>query len=276
VTLFIAYATAPATQETSHWLNDALGELALALVVALAFGALGGLVIAVAARRGWTYGTSVEIAITALVLGAFLGAQAIGGNAFVAVFVGGLIFGLVTRGQLAAPVEFVEGFGTFLSVLVWGGFGAILVTETLGSDMLGRPIGFAVLALTIGRMLPVALALLGSRLRWDTTLLMGWFGPRGLASVVFVLLAAQEFEHAGRSTETLIAVATWTILLSVIAHGLSAEPLARLYGRRLAAAHRDHPELADLPELREPRSIFRTREGGRGTRHADRDPLDQT
>ena len=75
-------------------------------------------------------------------------------------------------------------------------------------------------------MVPVALALRGVGLRRDTVSLMGWFGPRRLASVVFTLMALERFQEASRPVDTLIAAATWTILLSVLAHGLSAMPLS--------------------------------------------------
>jgi NhaP-type Na+/H+ or K+/H+ antiporter len=103
---------------------------------------------------------------------------------------------------------------------------------------------------------PVALSMIGTRLRFDTLALMGWFGPRGLASVVFTLLAFLRFEEAGHPIDTLVAVAVWTILLSVVAHGVSAQPLAAWYARRLEAASGTPVELADMSELRQRRHIL--------------------
>ena len=105
-------------------------------------------------------------------------------------------------------------------------------------------------------MAPVALALRGVGLRRDTVSLMGWFGPRGLASVVFTLMALERFQEANRPADTLIAAATWTILLSVVAHGLSATPLSAWYARRLAAAKEPLVELAGMSELRQRRSVL--------------------
>ena len=107
----------------------------------------------------------------------------------------------------------------------------------------------ALLSLTVIRMIPVAISMLGTRLRADTILLMGWFGPRGLASVVFTLMAYESFHEASRSFDTLAAVAAWTILLSVVLHELSAVPLANWYSRRLETAAASAPELLDMPEL---------------------------
>lgn len=99
------------------------------------------------------------------------------------------------------------------------------------------------------RMVPVATALAGVGLRRDAVAFMGWFGPRGLASVVFTLIAVEELHGAGSLPEAITELATWTILLSVLAHGLSAGPLAGIYGRRVRAAG-DIPELAKAPEPR--------------------------
>ena len=118
-----------------------------------------------------------------------------------------------------------------------------------------RPVLYALLSLTIVRMLPVALSLLGARLRPDTVGFIGRFGPRGLASVVFTLIAFEELggEQLARS---LTEVTTWTILMSLVAHGLSAGPLGAWYGRRLEAAPADTPELeAAAPTRFRKRSI---------------------
>ena len=103
---------------------------------------------------------------------------------------------------------------------------------------------------------PVALAMLGAGLRRDTIAIMGWFGPRGLASVVFTLLALVDFQSAGRSADTLILAATWTILLSVMLHGLTAAPFSSWYARRLAATQPPPAELAGVSDLRPRRSAL--------------------
>ena len=108
---------------------------------------------------------------------------------------------------------------------------------------------YAVVSLTLVRMVPVAAALAGAGLRRDTVAFMGWFGPRGLASVVFMLIAVEELHGSGAVADGILEIATWTILLSVVAHGLSAGPLALEYGRRLHEVG-DIPELAEAPEPR--------------------------
>jgi NhaP-type Na+/H+ or K+/H+ antiporter len=105
---------------------------------------------------------------------------------------------------------------------------------------------YALLSLTVIRMVPVAVALTGAHLGWPTVSFVGWFGPRGLASVVFALLALEEL---GKTALPLVSVIAITVLMSVIAHGVTAEPLADRYAARLAreAAGPAHAESPELP-----------------------------
>ena len=161
---------------------------------------------------------------------------------------GGILFGYATRERLHVATEFTETSGTLLSLFVWAVFGANLVPPQLQAF---TPLAllYALLSLTVIRLIPVAISLIGVRLRPDTTLIMGWFGPRGLASVVFALMAYESFHEAGRGSDLLADTAAWTILLSVVLHGISAVPLANWYARRLKTADATIPELAKLPEL---------------------------
>jgi NhaP-type Na+/H+ or K+/H+ antiporter len=109
---------------------------------------------------------------------------------------------------------------------------------------------YAFLSLTIIRMIPVAIGLLGTRLRSDTVLMMGWLGPRGLASIVFLIMPNEASHEAEVSTEFLLATVSWTILLSVLLHGISALPLANWYGKRMEKASPDSEELKEMRELR--------------------------
>ena len=135
---------------------------------------------------------------------------------------------------------------------MWFAFGFIAVPLLV--ENVGWPeIVFAVLALTLLRMVPVALALLGTGFKAPTVAFVGWFGPRGLASVVFTLLAAEGLELDADLTRVIAAICL-TVLLSVLAHGLSADPLARRYG---AWVERTRPtqELLGATEPRSRRSL---------------------
>jgi sodium/hydrogen antiporter len=248
VTLFIALAAAEEGIGEQAWGTAALKQIGLAIVAAIVVGYLGGKLLAFATDHGWTSKVSQQIAILALALLAYIGAVSIGGNGFVAAFVAGILFGAATRRRLEASGRFTETLGLSATFLVWSLFGALFVGQLLTHELSAQPILYAILSLTVIRMVPVAIALAGTHLRPATVAFMGWFGPRGLASVVFTLIALEELEHGG-SGETLVETATWTILLSVVLHGISAPPLAARYGASIGRAG-DTPEKAPAGEPR--------------------------
>jgi NhaP-type Na+/H+ or K+/H+ antiporter len=246
VTLFIAIVAAEEGLADTAWGLEALKQIGLAIVAAVVVGYLGGKLLAFANERGWTSDVSEQIAILALALLAYQGAVTIGGNGFIAAFAGGILFGAATRRRLAEPVQFTETLGLSGSFLVWTIFGALFVGALLTHDLSAQPILYAILSLTVIRIVPVAIALIGTHLRPTTLAFMGWFGPRGLASVVFTLLALEEIDPSAGSG-MLLQTVTWTILLSVVLHGISASPLAARYGASISKAG-DIPEKAPAGE----------------------------
>ncbi|MGZ3599066.1 MAG: cation:proton antiporter [Ktedonobacterales bacterium] len=256
VALLLSFAVASEEHAPANWLVMALIEIGIGVLVGTTAGVLGGRLLIGARRRCWTSGGSEQLAILGIALAAYFGASALHGNGFIAAFVGGLVFGASTYPQFTTPTEFTETLGTVLSLLVWVIFGAVLLPVAFRYTADWRPVAYAILSLTVVRMLPVALALIGTRLRPDTVAVMGWFGPRGLASVVFTLLALDQLQSAGQPIEILVSVATWTIGASVLAHGLSAQPISAWYARRLKAAGSRSPELVDVPEVSERHTIL--------------------
>ena len=165
----------------------------------------------------------------ALALLCFALAQWLGGSGFIASFVGGMTFGAIVKDRKEAVLEAAEGSGDALALLTWFVFGTLLfVPPFMRLDW--RVFVYAMLSLTVIRMLPVFLCVAGRGLRTDTKLFMGWFGPRGLASIVFAVMVREEALPGG---DIVVATAACTILLSVIAHGLTANPLATAYGARV-------------------------------------------
>jgi NhaP-type Na+/H+ or K+/H+ antiporter len=223
-------------------------ELALGVVVGVFVGGAGGFVVNVARRRGWAASDFAGSAVLALAICAYACALALHGNGFIAAFVGGLAYGATSGERGERLVPYVEETGALVSLLVWLAFGAIAVVPAFES-LTWQTVLYAVLSLTVVRMVPVALALAGRRLGRAAVSFVGWFGPRGLASVVFALLA---LEDIGQSAEPAVTVIAFTILLSVVAHGLTADPLARRYGPRLAitAGVPDDAALQSLPARR--------------------------
>ena len=129
---------------------------------------------------------------------------------------------------------YVKQTGDLASLLSWLIFGAFAV-PAIGGWLKGPVVVYALLSLTVVRMLPVALSLLGAGLGRAGVAFIGWFGPRGLASVVFALLALEDLNGVG---EEMVATIGLTVLLSVVAHGLSAAPLARRFGKAQALFRR--------------------------------------
>jgi NhaP-type Na+/H+ or K+/H+ antiporter len=189
-----------------------------------------------------------ELAV-GLAICAYASALALHGNGFIAAFSGGLAYGAIGGQRGARLVPFVEETGALVSLLVWLAFGAIAVAVALQS-LTWQVVVYAVLSLTVIRMAPTAAALAGARLGRTAVVLVGWFGPRGLASVVFALLALEEIGQPAASKA--VAVITVTVLLSVVVHGATADPLARRFGPRLApaAGGAEHASMPDVPERR--------------------------
>ncbi|MGI9470985.1 MAG: cation:proton antiporter [Rubripirellula sp.] len=206
---------------------------------AIGIGALVGVVFAVAAcisldmsmKRGWICGVWIQVPVVALALVCFAVAQWLGGSGFIACFVGGLTFGGTLRERKKELLEAAEGSGNVLSMITWFVFGALFIGQCLRSPD-WHAIVYALLSLTVIRMLPVFLSLSGLRMKTDSKLFMGWFGPRGLASIVFIVMVK---EASLPGVGTLEQAVTWTILLSVTLHGISANPFAAAYAKRITA-----------------------------------------
>jgi sodium/hydrogen antiporter len=232
-----------------RWGVEAVAELVRGAAIGVGVGYLGGRLVRLAKSAGWTTPMSDQLVVLSLAFLAYGSAVNYSGNGFVAAFVAGLVFGAATRGQLHEATEFTDTLGLFSSFVVWVIFGAAFVGPVLRRGVHLRPILYAVVSLTVVRMLPVAIALAGERLKPITVAFIGWFGPRGLASVVFTLIA---FDALGSnaSSKGLVEITTWTIMLSVLAHGLSSGPLAAAYGRAFRAAPPDTPELVAVRPTR--------------------------
>jgi sodium/hydrogen antiporter len=248
--VLVALAGAAAGGELAgHGPAVAVAELAVGVAVGVGVGGAGGLLVKAARRRGWAADGFAGPAVLGLAVCAYAAGVALHGNGFIAAFTGGLAFG-TAGGRRGEPlVPFVEETGALVSLLVWLAFGAVAVVPAI-EDLTWQIALYAVLSLTVVRMVPVAIVLVGTRLGRATILLVGWFGPRGLASVVFALLALEELGTgtAGHA----VAVITITVLLSVIAHGATADPLATRYAGLVARSATGFagPKAPGIPERR--------------------------
>ncbi len=230
--VFLALATGQVSGD------ETVGLVAQLPVQAIGVGACVGAVLAFVgsaavrhcSQRGWIADAWTQVPVVALAFFCFGLAQWLGGSGFIACFVGGLLFGGLTKQHKEEVLNGAEGTGDVFSLLTWFTFGACAFGPALG-QFSWQVITYAVLSLTVVRIVPVLACVAGVPLRLDSKLFIGWFGPRGLASIVFVVMV---INAKLPGTDTLSAVVTWTVALSIIAHGVSAVPLAKWYGRLVA------------------------------------------
>jgi len=213
---------------TSYWINFTLKQLILGPVAGILVGWFGGLLVDKAARAGWMNETYQRLSSGSLAVIAYASAEAMHGNGFMAAFFSGLALGTRTPSVRERIHEFAEAEGQQLALFIFLMLGLILIPLTIQYwDMLAWL--YAILSLTVIRMIPVALSLIGSKLDWGTVCFIGWFGPRGIASILYLLIVVGRLGKTGY--EYMISVIALTVLLSVFLHGISAVPLAHIYGR---------------------------------------------
>ncbi len=253
--LFAAVAVADVESEISEGRSAAtllLEEIGYGVVG----GVVGGLAVAAiviyAGRRDMIAVQWQQVIPGAGAALAYGTAAALGGSGFIAAFVAGMTFRLALQRDPEQLNELTEKVGGVLNGITFLFFGAILLGPALG-ELSWELALYAVLSLTVARMLPVAIAMLGSRARAPTVGFVGWFGPRGLASIVFAVIVVEE---ASLPHEHLIVLAIYlTVGLSVFAHGLTAAPLANRYARW----YEQHPRDKAPPMESAPTDVTRTR-----------------
>lgn len=205
----------------------------LAILTGVAFGAVSGLasgrVLRAARRLGWAHDELIPLAVLVVPLLAYYGASAVGGNGFMSAFIAGTAFA-TTQARTAAGADLLlTGLtSALLGCAAWMLFGAATAAH-MSSLVQWQTVLVALLSLTVMRLVPVALSLAGAGLRGQTLLFLGWFGPRGLPSVVFALIANEGLAGRAEASAVVSTIAV-TVILSVLAHGFSAPPLAQRYG----------------------------------------------
>jgi len=213
---------------TNYWINFTLKQLILGPIAGVFVGWFGGLIVDKASRAGWMNETYQRLSSASLAVIAYASAEAMHGNGFMAAFFSGLALGTRTPAVRERIHEFAEAEGQQLVLFIFLMLGLILIPATLPYwDV--RAWIYAILSLTVIRMIPVALSLIGSKLDWGSVSFIGWFGPRGIASILYLLIVVGRIGKSGY--EYMLSVIALTVLLSVFLHGISAVPLAHIYGR---------------------------------------------
>jgi NhaP-type Na+/H+ or K+/H+ antiporter len=245
-TIFVALAVADEEVTATSAVRVIIEKVGGGLAIGIAVGIIGGKLVQLSQQRGWITGLFEQLTVAALGVFGWWLAEELGGSGFIAAFVAGLLAGRIFRRIGATVVDFTEDVGQLLNLFIFFVFGVISY-ELLGL-VTWREVVFAVFALTVMRMLPVAIALMGTRLGRPTVWFVGWFGPRGLASVILAYIAvADEPELSGITT--VVVATSMTVLISVYAHGLSAAPLVQRYSRWCGSMDADSPEMTDVSEL---------------------------
>ena len=230
--VFIAIGlAAEAFKPSIYLIQVAFQQIGFGILVGLIVGLLGGWLVLKAREKGWITSEYQRIAFLAMAILTFLIADALGGSGFIAAFIGGLALGYIVKDAGKILIDFSETEGQLLNLGVFFLLGIVVLP--LLYNITWQILFYSVLSLTVIRMLPVAISLIGTRLGMDSILFIGWFGPRGLASIVLALLALEELKIFPGDT-TFITVVFVTVLLSVFAHGLTASPLSNLYAKRIS------------------------------------------
>lgn len=228
--LFIALATGVDTEGGSTGLAVTLviKEIGIGVVVGLGMTALGAWVLDRCWKRKWLSAIWLQLPVVALSIGCFAVAQSLHGSGYVAAFTGGILFGFLSKRSKHELLHAAEGTGETLALVTWVVFGSAVIGQTY-QYFSWQVVLYAILSLTLIRMLPIFLSLAGTGKSTQSKLFLGWFGPRGLASIVFAIIVLNENLPGG---QVMAITVVCTVVLSIFAHGLTANPLAAAFAAR--------------------------------------------
>jgi NhaP-type Na+/H+ or K+/H+ antiporter len=235
----------------SYWWLFTAKQLLLGPLAGMLVGYIGAKLILISSQHHWMTDTFRDISILTFSFIAYLAAELIGGNGFIAAFIAGLTLGNTAKGLCTCLYEFAETEGQLLNLVVFLVFGATMVPLVL-NEITPVVILYGVLSLTVARMLPVIISLTGSGLRCETSIFLGWFGPRGLASILFALLVVEHSDLVHRQEILMIVLST--VLMSIFLHGASANAGVVLYQKILVPCKNrgdsvvpEHKEISEMP-----------------------------
>lgn len=250
VAVFTALVLTENTELGTEFVRESFAELGLGVLWGVGLGTGGGYVLRIASERDWAEPIWRQLSTLSIAALAYTGAELIHGNGFVAAFTAGLAFGQIASHHCTGIQNFTVDFGEGLAGATFAVFGAIIAGPAL-DRVTWEVLAYSLLSLTLVRMIPVAISMLGSHIRFHTRLFLGWFGPRGLASIVFGLLVLESVGESGASQE-LFDVVAWTVLLSIVLHGLTAVPFAKALADELDRLESEHAGMAEhemVPEM---------------------------
>jgi len=206
-------------------------ELGIGMAVGLTLALVGTALLRWCLKQGWVTEIWMQVTVVALAVTSFAIADSLHGSGYIAAFTGGMLFGYLEKENTHKFVLASESTGEALALVTWMLFGAMVIGPALMVFSWDVVI-YAVLSLTVVRMVPIFLSLVGTGESVSSRLFLGWFGPRGLASIVFAIMVINENIP---NSELIALVVTCTVFLSLIAHGISANPLAKWMGKKEAS-----------------------------------------
>jgi NhaP-type Na+/H+ or K+/H+ antiporter len=251
---FIAIGEAEEGANLGSLLLSAIG---VAVVVGLAVGWVSARLIIASSERGWMVPMWRQIAVVVVPVVAYVVADELGGSGFIATFVGGLTFGRLLLASYPDIGHFAEDLAEVLTMVAFMIFGGLLLQPRFG-EFTWEMLLYALLSLTLIRMLPVAISMIGTDLRPPTLLYMGWFGPRGLASLIFAAIVIEEVDLP--ATDLMVNIVILTVALSILLHGITAYPGSKAYADWYEQQEDDHDEMhesKDVESIQKRRRITR-------------------
>ncbi len=240
---FMAIAAARIQGGPASLMRFIVEQLGFGVIVGVVIGLAGGWLLGLARGKKWISESFEQIGVVALPLLCLVVSEMVGASMFIAAFVAGLAVQVGFKEAGKHSVEFAEEWGQLLNLSVFFLFGLVVVHNW--PQVTPAIVLYAILSLTVVRMLPVAIALIGTHFSPASVVFMGWFGPRGLASIVLGLVyLEQQMRLPGEPTIRLAVITT--VVFSIFAHGLSALPGIGLYQRRIASLDVSAPEHQEL------------------------------
>ena len=248
--LFFSLAEETANSDAAYWFGFASQQIVFGTAIGIAIGYFGIQLIIRSLRRQWMNDSFEYLAVLGLSILAYACAEIVGGNGFLAAFSAGLTLGIIVNESVLKHLQsFGEAEGQLLTLLSFLLFGAVMVLPSL-QNVTWQVWLYALGSLTLTRMLGVAIALIGLNLQLDSNLFLGWFGPRGIASIVYGLLIIEKSGIQG--SELIFTTMVVTVLISIFAHGVTAYPGSIWYANRIADKkdiHHRMPEINPVAEL---------------------------
>ncbi|MGB3512231.1 MAG: sodium:proton antiporter [Microcoleaceae cyanobacterium] len=248
--IFLSLAEIETGNETvGYWSGFIAQQLIFGLIVGIAIGYIGGWLITQSVRKKWMTVSFEKLSGLGLALLAYSLAELVHGNGFIAAFCAGLTVGNTARSISSFFHSFGEAEGQLLSLFTFAIYGAVMVLPVI-EQVNWLIVLYAIISLTVVRIISVFISLIGKKLRWETILFFGWFGPRGVASILYAIMTLERHNIAHR--ETIFTIAIFTILISVFAHGLTAFPASSWYANRIdklkeRSDTREHGRVQEMP-----------------------------